>query len=72
MSYHSQDISSKPRRTKYILFIAQKVVYVEVVNNLLVDDSLKEFADETNGADRSILRRNELPVILEDRTDTFY
>lgn len=40
---------------KSILVIAQKVVLVEVFNNLLANYIFKEFADDTNKANGSIL-----------------
>lgn len=40
-----------------ILSVAQYVVFVEVINNFLVDNILKEYVDDTNMADGAILRR---------------
>lgn len=55
------------RKAISILLVAQKIVSLEVVNNFLVDDDLKEFADDIQVADRSILRqRQALFHILED------
>lgn len=41
------------RRAKFILFVAQEVVTVAVIDNLLVDGSFKKFDNEVDG---SILR----------------
>lgn len=41
----SSDISSESRWAKAILFVIQEIVFAEVVNNLLVADSFKKFAD---------------------------
>lgn len=40
------------------MFVAQDVISVEVINNLLVDYSLKAFSDDTKEADGPIMRKN--------------
>lgn len=40
---------------KSILFVTQEVVTVEVIDNLLVDGSLKRLADDSEEADEVIL-----------------
>lgn len=42
---------------KCILFVAQVVVSVEVIDNYLVDDNLKDFAENSKEPDRVILLR---------------
>lgn len=57
----SQDITSEPKRSKSILFVAQKFPSVDVINSLPVDDSFKEFTDDTKDVDGSILRQSHPP-----------
>lgn len=52
---------------KPVLFVAQEVVTIEVINKLLINYSLKEFVDETNEADGPIPR---LARILGNRAST--
>lgn len=40
---------------KFILFVTQEIVLVEVINNLLIDDSPKEFADNFKKVDGPVL-----------------
>lgn len=47
MYIDSYIISSESRDAKHILFIAQKVVSVEVINNLFLDHRFKDFVDAT-------------------------
>lgn len=53
------DHHSGPRRTKSILIVAQAVVFVEVINNILAGDRLKEFPDDTNEVGGLIMRRDD-------------
>lgn len=54
------------------MFVAQDVISVEVINNLLVDYSLKVFSDDTKEADGPIMRKNwALTGILENRAYTW-
>lgn len=47
MANVNQHISSGPSSAKCIRFVAAKVVTVGVMNNLLVDNRIKEFAGDT-------------------------
>lgn len=53
------DDQSGHRRTKSILIVAQAVVFVEVIKNILPGDRLKEFSDDTNDVGGLIMRRDE-------------
>lgn len=51
------DSVTRYRRIAISILLAAQIVSLEVVNNLFVDDGLKEFADDTQVADGSILRQ---------------
>lgn len=52
---------------KFILFVAQDVVSIELIDTFL-DDSIKMFTTETEEADGLILRREYwIALILENR-----
>lgn len=42
---------------KSILFVTREVVPVQVINNLLLDDNLKEFDEDSKETDGPILSR---------------
>lgn len=50
-----KDISSEPKRAKYILFIAEEVVTIKQISNFL--DNTQKFADGTKKADGAMLWR---------------
>lgn len=53
----SWDISSRLSKSKSILFVVEEIVPVEVINDLLVDDSLKFSTDDIKDDDWLLLRR---------------
>lgn len=71
MRNDSWDISSRLSKSKSILFVAEEVVPVKVINDLLVDDSLKVSTDNTKDNDWLLLRRGwAFTRIFENREYT--